>query len=146
MAVVIHPPQQNRRAPVSQDSVTYSSRFVFLSGLFVACLVISNVIAVKLVDFLAVALPAPGFFQDEPAWAAVLGMAPRVAVASLIAYWAGEFSTSAVLSLLKKATKGKMLWTRTIGSTLVGQAADTGLFITIAFAGMVPGDVFVGMR
>lgn len=99
----------------------------------------------SLIFIIAIKLPFPGFFQDQAAYAKVLGMTPRVVAASLLAYWAGEFANSIVLSLLKKATKGKRLWTRTIASTVVGQALDTVLFIGIAFSGIVPGQALVQM-
>jgi uncharacterized integral membrane protein (TIGR00697 family) len=66
----------------------------------------------------------------------VFGLVPRFAVASLIAYWAGEFTNSFTLAKLKLLTEGRWLWTRTIGSTVTGQAVDTALVIVIAFAGI----------
>jgi uncharacterized integral membrane protein (TIGR00697 family) len=60
---------------------------------------------------------------------------PRLVVASLIAYWAGEFANSFVMARMKVLTEGKHLWMRTIGSTAVGQAVDTVLVMVIAFAG-----------
>ncbi len=70
----------------------------------------------------------------QQAYDAVLGATPRIVVASLIAYFAGEFSNSYVLAKMKLLTRGRWLWTRTIGSTVVGQGIDTLLFVTIAFA------------
>ena len=61
---------------------------------------------------------------------------PRLVVASLIAYWAGEFANSFVMARMKVVTAGKHLWMRTIGSTAIGQAVDTVLVITIAFGGI----------
>jgi hypothetical protein len=81
----------------------------------------------------------------QSAYAAVLGFAPRIVLASLTAYLVGEFLNAAVLSRLKLATAGRHLWIRTIGSTLVGQLADSALFITIAFAGAVPPGVLGGI-
>jgi len=79
---------------------------------------------------------------ESTAFTAVLGQAPRIALASLIAYWAGEFTNSIVLARMKVATGGRWLWTRTIGSTLVGQAVDTTVFVVVAFYGVLPdGDV-----
>ena len=92
----------------------------------------------SLIFLAAVALPAPSFFKDQGAYATVLDMTPRIVLASFVAYWMGEFANSITLSLLKKATGGKYLWTRTISSTVVGQAFDTLLFIAIGFAGVVP--------
>ena len=83
----------------------------------------------------AVALPpAPGW-PNQQAFATVFGLVPRFAVASLIAYWAGEFTNSFTLAKMKLLTRGRWLWTRTIGSTVTGQAVDTALVIVIAFAG-----------
>jgi len=93
----------------------------------------------------AVALPPPSFFQGQAAYAAVLGTTPRIFAASLAAYWTGEFANAAVLSVLKKATGGRRLWLRTIGSTVVGQAFDTALFIAIGFRGLVETPVLLRM-
>src|SRR5579862_4653926 len=68
-------------------------------------------------------------------FAIVFGLVPRFAVASLVAYWAGEFTNSYTLAKLKLITKGRWLWTRTIGSTVTGQAIDTATVIVIAFWG-----------
>ena len=62
----------------------------------------------------------------------------RIVIASLVAYWCGEFANSFVMARMKVLTEGKHLWMRTIGSTAVGQAVDTLLVITIIFAGTVP--------
>ena len=66
------------------------------------------------------------------------GFTPRLLLASFAAYLAGEFLNSFVLAKLKLATSGRWLWMRTISSTLVGQLADSALFITVAFVGIVP--------
>lgn len=88
------------------------------------------------IGMIIVALPpAPGWAHQE-AYATVLGFVPRLAVASLIAYWAGEFSNSFVMARMKVLTEGRFLWMRTIGSTVVGQAVDTVLVMVIAFAGI----------
>jgi uncharacterized integral membrane protein (TIGR00697 family) len=63
---------------------------------------------------------------------------PRFAGASLVAYWAGEFTNSYTLAKLKLVTKGRWLWTRTVGSTVTGQAVDTAVLILIAFGGVQP--------
>jgi uncharacterized integral membrane protein (TIGR00697 family) len=84
---------------------------------------------------IAVALPpAPGW-PNQQAFATVFGLVPRFAVASLIAYWVGEFTNSFTLAKMKLLTRGRWLWTRTIGSTVTGQAVDTAVVIVIAFAG-----------
>jgi hypothetical protein len=75
----------------------------------------------------------------QQAYAAILGFTPRLLLASFAAYLAGEFLNAFVLAKLKVATTGRYLWLRTIASTLVGQLADSGIFIFIAFVGIVPG-------
>ena len=97
------------------------------------------------VFFLVMAIPSPGFFEAEGAFATVLGMTPRIVLASLVAYLVGEFSNAAILSRMKILTRGKWLWTRTIGSTLVGEGLDTIIFITICFIGTVPNAVLMQM-
>lgn len=66
----------------------------------------------------------------------ILLQMPRLAIASLVAYFAGEYTNSVVLSNMKVLTKGKHLWMRTIGSTLVGEGLDSILFVLIAFTGL----------
>lgn len=98
------------------------------------------------VIFMAVIhLPAPGFWTDAAAYKTVLGFTPRIVFASLVAYLAGEFSNSMVLSRLKIITKGRFLWVRTIGSTLAGQVFDTGIFMMMAFWGIFPVKIFLMM-
>lgn len=172
-----------------------SSLFVVLACFFVTCLIISNIIAGKLIQvfglllpaavilfpltyilgdvltevygfkrsrlviwagfaanvfmalvfILVLSLPYPDFWSNQEAYASVLGFTPRLVIASLIAYFAGEFTNSALLSKMKVLTKGRWLWTRTIGSTVFGEGIDTILFITIAFAGTLPGSLMVSM-
>lgn len=69
---------------------------------------------------------------------AVFGNTPRIMLASVMAFWCGSFSNSYVLAKMKIWTKGRMLWSRTIGSTLVGEAVDSGLFYVLAFYGIWP--------
>lgn len=80
-------------------------------------------------------LPAPAFWEGQAAYEQILGFTPRLLLASFAAYLFGEFANSYILARLKIATKGRWLWSRTIGSTLVGQALDSSVFITLAFAG-----------
>ena len=168
-----------------------SPLLLILSGLFIAVLLTSNLIAVKLVAFGPVTLPAAvivfplsylfgdvltevygyavtrrviwlGFFcnlvfvlfivaagalpgapglwtaGDQAAYNRILGFTWRLLVASFVAYVAGEFLNSFVMARLKVATQGRWLWTRTIGSTLVGQGVDSAIFITGAFFGVLP--------
>jgi uncharacterized integral membrane protein (TIGR00697 family) len=84
-------------------------------------------------------LPAASVWPNQDAFVAILGVVPRIVLASFIAYLAGEFSNSFVLAKMKILTQGRWLWTRTIGSTLVGEGVDTMIFCTIAFAGTIPG-------
>ena len=79
--------------------------------------------------------PAQGWALQD-AYMKILGQTPRIVAASLIAYFTGEFSNSFVLAKMKVFTKGKWLWTRTIGSTVVGEGVDTMLFVLIAFSGI----------
>ena len=78
--------------------------------------------------------PAPGW-NDQEAFAKIFNFVPRLVVASLIAYWAGEFANAFVLARLKLRTQGRHLWLRTISSTIVGQGVDTVLVMVIAFGG-----------
>lgn len=71
----------------------------------------------------------------QKAWNMLLGLAPRIALASLVAYLVGEFVNSYVLARMKVATGGRFLWMRTIGSSLIGQGIDTLIFFPIAYAG-----------
>jgi uncharacterized integral membrane protein (TIGR00697 family) len=162
----------------------YSGRFVAVAGVFVTALVVSNIIAVKLVEVSGRVFPAGlvifplsyllgdvltevygirsarrviwlGFacnllalgaiqaaihlpaldpeFQVQ--FEAVLGTTWRLFLASLAAYIVGELANAYVLAYMKGATRGRWLWTRTIGSTIVGEGLDSLIFVTIAFAG-----------
>jgi uncharacterized integral membrane protein (TIGR00697 family) len=162
-----------------------SPLFVGVAALFVTALVVSNVIAVKLVEIsgqvfpaglvifplsyllgdvltevygfrvaraviwlgfgcnlvalgaiqAAIHLPAAGFWGDQAAYESTLGTTWRIFLASLAAYLVGELANSAVLARMKVATKGRWLWSRTIGSTIVGEGLDSLIFVTVAFAG-----------
>jgi len=74
----------------------------------------------------------------QEAYQAVLGFTPRLLAASFLAYLVGEFLNAFVLAKLKLATRGRWLWLRTISSTLVGQLLDSAIFLTVAFAGVLP--------
>jgi uncharacterized integral membrane protein (TIGR00697 family) len=178
--------QDERVKPV----VAVSIYFVMIVAVFVTCLVVANITAVKLVivfgltvpaavvifpisyifgdvltevygyqrtrqviwlgffcNLLAViaiwagqVLPAPSFWDGQAAYERILGYAPRLLAASFIAYLIGEFANSFILAKLKILTNGRWLWTRTIGSTIVGQGLDSFVFITIAFLGTIPAD------
>lgn len=83
-------------------------------------------------------LPAARDWPFQESYRNILMAAPRIAIASIIAYFAGEFLNSMVLSRMKVATGGRRLWTRTIGSTIIGEFVDTTLFVVLAFAGTLP--------
>ena len=80
-------------------------------------------------------LPPAPFWGGQEAYESILGYTPRLLVASFGGYLVGEFINSFVLAKMKLLTKGRWLWTRTIGSTVVGQGLDTAVFITLAFVG-----------
>lgn len=171
--------------------------FPFVTAVFVTTLLVSNIIAVKVVAIAGLYLPAAvilfpvayifgdiltevygyararqviwtGFFcnllavvaiwlggrlppapfwtagaLDSPqsaqqAYQAILGFTPRLLLASFVAYLVGEFLNSIILARLKVRTQGRFLWLRTISSTIIGQGADSAVFISIAFAGVFP--------
>jgi queuosine precursor transporter len=161
-----------------------------VTAIFTTCLVIANIIAVKLVDifglivpaavvifpisyifgdiltevygyararqviwvgfscnllavvaiWVAGLLPAAGFWNGQAAYQQILDYTWRLLAASFAAYLMGEFLNSLVLAKLKIATRGRWLWVRTIGSTLIGEGADSLVFISLAFLGSVPQD------
>lgn len=165
-----------------------NSRFPIIVGIFVTALIVSNIVAVKLIDiggfvlpaavvvfpisyiigdvltevygyakarqaiwlgfacnlfavgaiWIAGVLPAAGFWGNQSAFDVILGYTPRLLLASFAGYLIGEFANSAVLSKMKVLTNGRLLWSRTIGSTIVGEGLDSTVFITIAFIGTVP--------
>jgi hypothetical protein len=175
-------------AETSRRTTTPSPLLLLVSALFVAALITSNIIAVKIADigpltapaaivifplaylfgdvltevwgyatarvviwsgFLAnvivvlfiaaaVAIPANAHYPDQAAYARILGQTPRLVLASLVAYLCGEFLNAFVLARLKVFTRGRFLWMRTIGSTLIGQGVDSVVFISLAFAGTQP--------
>lgn len=93
----------------------------------------------SLVGAAVVALPpAPGW-HGQQAFSTVFSFIPRLVAASLLAFWAGEFTNSYVMARMKILTGGKWLWTRTIGSTVTGQAVDTTIVVLIAFWGRASG-------
>jgi uncharacterized integral membrane protein (TIGR00697 family) len=164
-----------------------------VTAVFVTCLIIANIIAVKIIDIGGIIVPAAviifpisyifgdiltevygyarsrqviwigfacnalavlaiwigqilppaGFWNGQEAYSRILGYTPRLLVASFIAYLVGEFLNSFVLARMKLLTKGRWLWVRTIGSTLIGQGADSLVFITLAFVGTMAGGQLV---
>lgn len=97
-----------------------------------------NVIAVGAV-YLTQILPAPAFWDGQQAYERILGYAPRLLLGSFAAYLVGEFANAFVLARMKVMTNGRWLWSRTIGSTIVGEGIDSLIFVSIAFAGTVSG-------
>jgi uncharacterized integral membrane protein (TIGR00697 family) len=86
-------------------------------------------------SWVVVALPPAADWGNQAAYEAVFGQVPRIVFASIVAFWAGEFVNSYVLAKMKIWTKGRMLWTRTIGSTVFGEGVDSALFYPLAFLG-----------
>ncbi len=80
-------------------------------------------------------LPPASFWEKQEAYESILGYTWRLLAASFIGYLVGEFANSFVLAKMKILTRGRWLWSRTIGSTLVGQGLDTSIFITLAYIG-----------
>jgi queuosine precursor transporter len=100
-----------------------------------------NLLAVTII-WITMSLPPAAFWADnQTAFETILGFAPRLLVASFLAYLVGEFANAAVLAKMKVATRGRFLWMRTIGSTLVGQGLDSTVFITVAFWGVMPPEI-----
>lgn len=80
-------------------------------------------------------LPAADFWTAQGSYETILGFAPRLLAASICGYLVGEFVNSFVLAKMKIKTKGRWLWSRTIGSTIIGEGCDTVIFITLAYTG-----------
>jgi uncharacterized integral membrane protein (TIGR00697 family) len=99
---------------------------------FLASILLTTISAV------VIALPSAPEWKYQEAYQIVLGSMPRIVIASLLAYWCGEFANSFVMARMKVLSNGKYLWMRTIGSTVVGQAVDTVIVVSIIFAGSVP--------
>ncbi|MBT5415185.1 MAG: queuosine precursor transporter [Rhodospirillaceae bacterium] len=178
--------------PISAQA-RHSHWFVIVAAVFVTCLIISNIVAVKLIsvegvvvtaaitifpisyiigdvltevygyrqarrviwlgfgcNLIAAAaimigqwLPAASFWQGQNAYETILGYAPRLLLASFTAYLIGEFANAYILAKMKIMTRGRWLWTRTIGSTIVGQGLDSVVFATVAFIGVIPFDALL---
>lgn len=115
-----------------------SSRRVIWTGFFWMFVM---AVTLMLVDG---ATPA-GDWPLQDSFHAILGPIPRIVVGSLLGFLAGEFSNSYVLAKMKIWTQGKKLWSRTIGSTVVGQMVDTAVFTVIAFGGTLPTEVLINL-
>lgn len=112
------------------------TRRVIWTG-FIAALVMS------LVLWIVQVLPPAPDWPNQQAYESVIGFMPRIVLASLLAYFAGEFTNSYILSRLKVKMEGKRLWVRTIGSTLIGEGFDTTIFCLVAFYGVLPGSLLL---
>lgn len=106
-----------------------ATRKVIWTGFVMLVIMALNIVVIGI-------LPAEPTWTFQEAYNLILTPIPRIIVASIIAYFIGEYVNAVVLSKMKIWTKGKMLWTRTIGSTLVGQFLDSFVFVFIAFAGI----------
>ncbi len=103
-----------------------------------------NILAVLFFS-LAIVVPAAPFWQHQDAFSTILGSTPRIILASLMAYLVGSFLNAFVMSKVKIIMKGKDFSVRAILSTLIGEAADSMIFIGIAFAGNMPFAILMGM-
>jgi uncharacterized integral membrane protein (TIGR00697 family) len=169
----------------------YSIWFTIVTAIFVSCLIVANIMAVKLMNvfgfilpaaviifplsyvfgdvltevygyrqarrviwlgffcnllttiaiWLGQLIPAASFWDAQGAYERILGYTPRLLIASFLAYLIGEFANALILAKMKIATNGRWLWMRTIGSTLVAQALDSLVYISLAFAGTIPATV-----
>lgn len=175
--------------------LTYSHRFVFITALFITCLLASNILIVKQIELFGLTLPAAivifplsyifgdvltevygysqarrviwlGFFCNllmviaiwlvgilpaapvfdaQTAYERILGNTPRFLIASFVAYLAGEFVNSYIMARMKILTKGRWLWTRTITSTVAGEAVDTSIVLLVGFWGVLPPAIIFSM-
>lgn len=114
------------------------SRRVIWTGFFCAFLM-------SAVFMIVGKLPPAADWANQEAYDKILGLTPRIVLASLIAYFSGEFSNSYTLAKMKILTRGRFLWSRTIGSTVVGEGVDTLLFVMIAFYGVFPDDLLIAV-
>ncbi|HEV2866668.1 MAG TPA: queuosine precursor transporter [Allosphingosinicella sp.] len=93
--------------------------------------------------FVVVELPPAATWKGQAAYEQVFGQVPRIVLASIVAFWAGEFVNSYVLARMKVWTRGRHLWMRTIGSTVVGQGVDSLIFYPLAFYGVWDGSTLL---
>lgn len=102
-------------------------------------------ILMSLVLWIVQILPAAPDWPNQIAYESLLGFIPRIVLASLVAYFAGAFSNAFILSKLKIKSKGKHLWLRTIGSTIIGEGIDTVIFCLVAFYGLFPREILISI-
>lgn len=96
-------------------------------------------------SWVVLSLPPAAGWAGQEALQAVFSVTPRVVFASISAYWVGEFVNSYVMAKMKIWTKGRFLWTRTIGSTIVGTGVDSAIFYPVAFWGIWTNDQVIGV-
>lgn len=102
-------------------------------------------LAMVLFSYLGGLLPAAPVWPHQDAYMAIFAMVPRIVAASFAAYLLGELVNSYTLEKIKSWTGARLLFVRTIGSSIIGQLLDTAVFITIAFYGTVPNQVLLIM-
>jgi uncharacterized integral membrane protein (TIGR00697 family) len=105
-------------------------------------LIAVQLLAAGIYQLVAILPPAPGFKGNE-AFTLVFGQAPRIVLGGLIGLFAGQFANDLTMAKMKLLTNGKFLWTRTLGSTVVGQFFDTTLFYSIALSNVIPPGLLV---
>lgn len=101
------------------------------------------IIFASIMSYIVVKLPPAMGWDGQPAYESVFGNTPRIVIASITAFFIGEFANSFVLAKMKVWTSGKFLWMRTIGSTIVGEAVDSIIFYPLAFYGVWSNDQVV---
>ncbi len=101
-------------------------------------------VIMALFGLFAIWLPPAPEFKNQQAFETIFGVVPRNVAGSLLAYWAGDFANSFTIAKMKLWTNGRYLWTRTVGSTIVGQAVDTSIVIFFIFWGQ-PLSVIFGL-
>ena len=103
----------------------------------------ASLIFASFVSWFIISLPPAEGWAHQSALETIFGQTPRIVLASLIAYFLGEFTNSYVLAKMKILTQGKWLWTRILGSTVVGEAIDTLIFYPLAFLNAWPTDLLI---
>ena len=101
------------------------------------------IIFASFMSWVVVSLPPAAGWNDQAAYNSVFGQTPRIVFASLAAFFVGEFANSFVLAKMKVATKGRHLWARTIGSTIIGEGVDSLVFYPVAFMGVWDNNLLV---
>ena len=117
----------------------------FKRARFVIWLGFGAALLMSLVIMLVGVLPPAADWPFQEAYQSILGLTPRIVLASLIAYLAGEFSNSKLLIKIREYTKGEYMWMRFLGSTVIGQGFDTVIFVLVAFLGVFPTEVLVAI-